>query len=73
MVDVETMVRELTASREAAAENDTPPKYEELDFPSEVPPPQYNACVLEVVNEEESSPKDLDQKGKMKDPKESGD
>ena len=66
------MVRELTASREAA-ENDTPPKYEELDFPSEVPPPQYNACVLEVIKEEEPSSKDLEQKTKIKNPKESGD
>jgi len=69
VVDVESIVRELAASREAA-ENDTPPKYEELDFPSEAPPPQYNACVLEVIKEEECSPKDLDQKSKTKDSKE---
>ena len=61
VVDVESMVRELAASREQA-ENDTPPKYEELDFPSELPPPQYSSCVLEVIKEEELPPKDLDQK-----------
>ena len=70
MVDVESMVRELAASREQA-ENDTPPKYEELDFPSELPPPQYSSCVLEVIKEEELSTKDLDQKSKNNDPKRS--
>merc|ERR1712227_819177 len=68
VVDVESMVRELTASREQA-ENDTPPKYEELDFPSELPPPQYSSCVLEVIKEEELPPKDLDQRSKINDPK----
>ena len=51
IADVESMVRDLVNSSD---QDNQPPKYEDLQA-EEVPPPQYESCVLQIRNDERNS------------------
>merc|ERR1712029_457084 len=51
IADVESMVRDLVNSSD---QDNLPPKYEDLQA-EEVPPPQYESCVLQIRNDERNS------------------